>query len=240
MGEVIYNGRSSKDYGIEVETFPSYQTPKRSYEKVHVPGRNGDLIIDSGCWENVARSYLIAIGSYEIPYHILGNLVSEWLHTTTTYARLEDSYEPEYFRLAVYLNETSMTNIYNKGSEVNIDFDCKPQRFLKTGEVPIILESGGPSIIQNPTIFSSLPELHVYGTDEGSITVGDNTIELSSFGGEIIIDCDIQDAYLGDVNKNSMITLKNGVFPSLGSGGTSVSFDGGITRVEVKPRWFTL
>ena len=63
MGEIIYNGRSSREFGLEVETFPEYQTPKRSYETVHVPGRNGDLLLDGGSWENGVRSYIVAIGS---------------------------------------------------------------------------------------------------------------------------------------------------------------------------------
>ena len=47
MGVIVFNGISSKDVGIEVETFPEYTIPEREYEAIHVPGRNGDVIIDN-------------------------------------------------------------------------------------------------------------------------------------------------------------------------------------------------
>lgn len=238
MGELIFNGVSSKSIGVEVETFPEYHTPKRTYSKVHIPGRNGDLLVDGGCWENVTRSYLLAVGSYEIPYHVFANKLSNWLHSTKTYARLEDSYEPDYYRMAVYLEEATMTNIYNHGSEINVDFDCKPQRFLKIGDEPITITKS-PTNITNPTGYSSLPIIHVYGTGQGTLVINNCTITITDIGSEIILDSDIQDAYLGLTNKNSVIKVPDG-FPTLDPGVISLGFSGGIQKVEVIPKWFTL
>ena len=237
MGEIIYNGRSSREFGLEVETFPSYSTPKRSGEKVHIPGRNGDLVIDGGSWENGTRNYVVAIGSYERDYYEMGNKLSEWLNSSTTYARLEDSYEPEVYRLAIYLNEVSFTNIYNHGGEAELAFDCKPQRFLKVGEMPIVLEK--TTKIQNPTNFSSLPLIKVYGNGSGTIAIDGIQVSITEIGGSIAIDSDLQDAYAGSVNKNSMVRVPNG-FPIFPKGTSTFTIGGGITKVEVIPRWFTL
>lgn len=237
MGEIVYNGRSSKEIGLEVETFPSYQTPRRKYETIQVPGRNGDLLIDGGSWENVIRSYEVSIGSFRRSYYEMMNAVSEWLHSTHSYARLEDSYEPEYYRLAVYLEEISMSNIFNHGGKGTIDFNCKPQRFLKSGDYPITITA--QTRIQNPTIFPSLPVITVYGTGSGTLEVGDCNIQILDIGGEIVIDSEIQDAYLGVINKNPMISVPDG-FPQLLKGITDISFSGGISKVEVIPKWFTL
>lgn len=238
MGELIFNGVSSKSIGVEVETFPEYHSPKRTYSKVHVPGRNGDLIVDGGCWENVTRTYLLAAGSYDIPYREFANKLSSWLHSATTYARLEDSYEPDYYRLAVYLEEVSLTNIYNHGTEMSVDFDCKPQRFLKIGDEPIVITKT-PTNIKNPTSYTALPIIHVYGTGQGVLVVGNCTVTITNIGTEIILDSDIQDAYLGYSNKNPVVKVPNG-FPTLGPGTIPIGYSGGITKVEVIPRWFTL
>lgn len=237
MGEIIYNGRSSKEIGLEVETFPSYQTPKRSYEKVHIPGRNGDLLIDNGCWENVSRTYLVSIGSYDRFYYEMMNKVSEWLHSATSYSKLEDSYEPEYYRLGVYLEDFSISNILDQGGKATIEFDCKPQRFLKIGDESI--EITETTELQNPTGFPSRPVIKVYGTGSGTIVVGNYTIKISDIGSQIIIDSEIQDAYYDKINKNQVITLSNG-FPELNKGYTSIGFSGGISKLEVIPKWFTL
>ena len=238
MGEIIYNGRSSREFGLEVETFPDYQVPKRSYETVHVPGRNGDLLLDGGSWENGVRSYVVAIGSYEREYFEMANKVAEWLNSTTSYARLEDSYEPEYYRLAIYINEFSLSNLYNHGGDATIEFNCKPQRFLKVGDEPIVI-SKSDTKIQNPTSFSSLPLIRLYGTGTGNLVVGTHRVTLSEVSDGLTIDSELQDAYNGTANKNSVISLENG-FPELGPGLTAIGYSGGITRVEVIPKWFTL
>ncbi len=237
MGEIIYNGRSSKEIGLEVETFPSYVSPKRSYEKVHVPGRNGDLIIDNGSWENTTRSYSVSIGSYERDYYEMINKVSEWLHSSNTYTRLEDSYEPDVYRLAVYLQESSMTNIMNQGGKGTIEFDCKPQRFLKVGDNPVAITA--QTIFHNPTGFLSLPIINVYGNGSATLVVGSCTVQIHEIGGGMTIDSEIQDAYWGTANKNSMVSFPDG-FPKMNVGTTVVGFSGGITRVEVIPKWYTL
>ena len=46
MGNFKFNGTSSEDLGLVIQTPPTYSFPERELETVHVPGRNGDLIID--------------------------------------------------------------------------------------------------------------------------------------------------------------------------------------------------
>lgn len=237
MGEIIYNGRSCREFGLEVETFPSYTVPQRTVEKIHIPGRNGDLIVDGGCWENGTRSYIVAMGSFERAYFEMANKTAEWLTSATTYARLEDSYEPEIYRLALYSNAIELSNLYNKGFDATIEFDCKPQRFLKMGEEPLTFE--GPGELQNPTTFSSRPLIKVFGNGAGNVIVGKYNIAISEIGTEIDIDSETMDAYFGGTNKNLMVTLSGG-FPILPPGFVPVSFSGGVKKVEVTPHWFTL
>ena len=237
MGVIIYNGLSSKDYGIEVETFPTYQTPRKDYDIYHVPGRNGDVFIDTGAYQNVQRKYDISIGTFEIPYTDFANGLSEWLHSTVNYARLEDSYEPDYYRMAVYEEEMEFSNIYNHGGKATITFNCKPQRYLKIGEDPITVTA--KTALYNPTHFTALPIIKVYGSGAGKLVVGNYSVDISKISTSVTINSDIQDAYSGTTNKNSTITLSNG-FPKLLSGLNDISFSGGVTKLEVIPNWWTL
>ena len=138
MGIIMFNGASSKDYGIEVEHPPKYNYPERDYTIVHVPGRNGDLVLDSESYQNVERVYELAIGEYHGDFTVLANRLSTWLHSARTYARLEDSYEPEYYRMALYQEGTSIENFFHQGGRVEVTFNCKPQRFLKEGEKAVV------------------------------------------------------------------------------------------------------
>lgn len=238
MGELIYNGKSSRAIGLEVETYPNYFVPRRSYEKIKVPGRNGDLLIDNGSWENGKRTYEVSIGSFTRHYYDMAIAVSTWLHSSNaTYSRLEDSYEPDYYRLAAYLNDFDLSNLFNHGGRATLEFDCKPQRFLKTGDTKISFSKS--SSILNPTGFPSLPIITVYGTGTGTLKVGDCSVTILNIKNQIIVDSEIQDAYLNDTNRNSEIETPNG-FPKLNPGLTKIEFSGGITKVDVVPKWFTL
>ena len=154
MGVVLFNGVSSADYGIQVEHPPEYQTPARDYEVIHIPGRNGDLVIDSGSYQNVSRSYQIAIGDLEKDFTSMANAIAEWLNSASGYARLEDSYEPEYYRMAMFQDEITVENILQHAGRTTINFNCKPQRFLKSGETSLLISA--PTTLYNPTGFHSL------------------------------------------------------------------------------------
>lgn len=237
MGIVMFNGISSLDYGIQVEHPPEYQAPARDYEVIHVPGRNGDLIIDNGSYQNVNRSYQMAIGDPRKDYTSMANVISEWLHSASGYARLEDSYEPEYYRMAMFQDEISVENIMQHSGRLTIDFNCKPQRFLKSGEE--LVKITGQTILYNPTGFNSLPRIAVFGNGEGVLTIGIHTITISSINGSVVLDSEIQDVYRGTVNRNADVIL-NENFPEFVPGENSISWSGGITYLEVVPRWWTL
>lgn len=237
MGIVIFNGVSSQDYGIQVEHPPEYQTPARDYEVIHIPGRNGDLVIDSGSYQNVNRSYQIAIGSMEKDFTSMANAIAEWLHSVSGYARLEDSYEPEYYRMAMFQNEVAIENIMQHAGRTTIDFNCKPQRFLKSGEDAVRLSAN--TVLRNPTGFCSLPTITVYGSGRGVIGIGEYTVTISDINESIVLNSEIQDAYKGTSNRNLDIILSNG-FPELVPGENNITWTGGVTYVEVVPKWWTL
>lgn len=237
MGLIVYNGISSRDYHIQVEHPPGYETPERDYEIIHVPGRNGDLVIDTGAYKNVSRIYEIAVGSYFRHFTPMVNGVAEWLHSASGYARLEDTYEPEYYRLAMYEEATNIENILNQAGRATISFNCKPQRFLKSGDRTI--EISNPATLYNPTKYVALPIITVKGTGGGTLTVGDYTVTISDMESFVVIDSEMQDAYMGETNMNPYVTLDNG-FPKLIAGENKISYTGGITAVEVIPKWWTL
>ena len=234
MGVIIFNNKSSADCRIQVAHPPGYAYPERDYTITHIPGRNGDIIQDNGCYKNVERTYEV---SFDVPnedFATYANAVSAWLHSTTGYARLEDSYEPNYYRMATYQESNIFENLYNKAGTATIVFECKPQRFLKTGDNTITIQNS--LTIMNPTGFEAYPLFKVTGTS-GVLTVNGNSITFSSIDGFVMLDCELQDAYKENINKNSTIS---GTFPVLKTGSNTISWTGDITSVTMKPRWWTI
>ena len=234
MGVIIFNNKSSADCRIQVAHPPGYAYPERDYTITHIPGRNGDIIQDNGCYKNVERTYEV---SFDVPnedFATYANAVSAWLHSTTGYARLEDSYEPNYYRMAVYQESNIFENLYNQAGTATIVFECKPQRFLKTGDNTITIQNS--LTIMNPTGFEAYPLFKVTGTS-GVLTVNGNSITFSSIDDFVMLDCELQDAYKENINKNSTIS---GTFPVLKTGSNTISWTGDISSVTMKPRWWTI
>lgn len=260
MGIIKFNGISSKDIGVQVETYPNYDTPEKDYELIHIPGRNGDLVVDKGSYKNVTRTYKIAVSSPSESFSTISNRLAEWLYSPIGYSRLEDTYEPEYYRKAMFKSAVTIENVLNQAGRVNISFDCKPQRFLKVGDETqtIYLNHTNQSdesthSIFNPTAFSSLPIITIYGKGECEITIGNMIIKVNltdsmtvsegsiseSNPGIITINSDIQDVYNAVGNLNSQIHLPSG-FPKLVNDNNNFKFKGIIYKVEVIPKWWTI
>lgn len=233
MNTFTYAGTNSRTYGILIDSHTAYNSPGRDYETVEVPGRNGTLTVDNGRYKNVDVVYHCGIG---VGFHTKFNQFKAWLMSKTGYSRLEDSYHTEYFRMARVKSAPS-AEYYLKGKAgtFDVEFDCKPQRYLKTGETVQTFTSSGN--ITNPTLYTALPLIRVYGT--GTLNIGGTTIRIDSANTYTDLDCDIQDAFKGTANCNGNITLSSGKFFELAPGYNGISMSG-ISRIEITPRWWTL
>ena len=239
MGVVMFNNISSKSVGVEVETFPKYVAPQKIYEVTHVPGRNGDLVRDTKTYDNVPREYGVSIATYnQVEYSRKMAQVVEWLHSASGYARLEDTYDPDVYRMAYFKDQLSLDNIFNEAGKATLKFICKPQRYLKSGETPTTFTTSGT--IVNHTINDAFPLLNIITDDtEGTISIGNYSFEiLAGSGTHLTIDCELQDAWYLEENKNNYIALNGGEYPRIEPGTQTISFTGGIVSVEVTPRWW--
>ena len=239
MGIVVFNGVSSKNVGIEVETFPDYVAPQKIYEVTSIPGRSGDLVRDTKTYENVPREYAVSIATYDrVAFSTKMASVVAWLHSASGYARLEDSYDSEVYRMAYFKDELDINNIFDQAGRAKLKFICKPQRYLKSGEFPITFTSAGSVV--NPTINEAYPILNIVTDDtEGTISIGNYSFEiLAGSGTHITMDCELQDAWYLTENKNNYIALNGSDYPRIEPGIQAISFTGGVQSVEVTPRWW--
>ena len=236
MGIVIFNGISSNDLHIQVQTEPDYDFPEKDYEVTHVPGRNGDIVIDQGSWQNVSRKYNLAMDAGKISYTEVASKLVQWLHSASGYARLEDSYEPDFYRMAMYKDSGSISNIFNKAGQIDVEFTCKPQRYFKSGEAADIFVAS--SEYRNPTDFPAKPLIKIHGSGSGVVGIGAYTVTINDIIDGMIVDSEQQDTYKDQMNCNSKVSITE--YPKLVSGNNTISISGGVTSIEIIPRWWTL
>lgn len=229
MNTFTYNGVTSSAYGIFIEHRPVVAFPKRRIESITIPGRSGNLLFDTGAYDNVAVTYQAA---YRGNVRDTGRDIASWLYQND-YLTLSDSYDPSYFRKAVYVSPLNITDIIAVAGRAAITFDCKPQRYLLSGLTAITPTSGDDiTNLYQP----SLPIISFTGN--GVLTVGSRTVTVAGNTGTLILDSENQTASVGGNNANSLITLSDG-FPVLENGDTIVSWTG-ISNVSIIPNWWTL
>lgn len=131
-----FNGQSSLDFGVTISGGGTFDSPARSMEAVSVPGRNGDLMVDNGRYDNVEITYTAFI-AHDFKKNF--DAFRAWMLSNPGYHRLEDTYHPEEYREAAFISSLNpeMVGSYCKAGEFEITFNCKPQRFLKSGEEQI-------------------------------------------------------------------------------------------------------
>lgn len=229
----MINGVSSLDFGIVISKGNVYNAPARKYEVVEVPGRNGSVIFDEGYYENVEVSYECQVLDKN---HNLDGFRS-WLQSNIGYVKIEDTYHHKEYRMGRVSEALTMDVERMKIGTFVVKFDCKPQRYLKDGEIGV--DYTGNTIVFNPTYYESKPLIRVYGS--GILGIGNDTITIASHSLPYIdIDCEIADAYYEDQNANSYITLTGDDYPTIGPGTTGITLGTGITQITLFPRWWTL
>ena len=134
---LVFNG---VDLGKECDMFVlgkgAFGAPSRDVTQIHVPGRNGDILVDNGGWNNVDVTY----SSCCILSNFRENVAKlrGYLLANPGYHELTDPYNPDEVRYAEFrgpFTPEAFTSRGNNAGMFDLTFNCKPQRFLRESMV---------------------------------------------------------------------------------------------------------
>lgn len=228
VNSFTFGEHSTTEFGLLISKKKIYSTPARNVSFLSVPGRSGDVIVDNDSYPNIEVSYTVgckSIGSQ------LEDIAS-WL-TEPGYSKLSDTYMPNFFRLAVNVSGQSWDEQLLNFGEATLTFNCKPFRYLVSGENTTTLTTGGT--ITNPTNFSSLPYIKITGSGNVTLHVNSNSYSLSTISPNIEIDSEMMSVYRGTTLLNSKAGFDE--FPVFEPGENAISWTGTVAKVEIVPRW---
>lgn len=228
-----FNGKTSSSFGLSIEHWPDMRAPERVVDKIQVPGRNGDLTMDTGAYGNVTMEYEVYFNSGSDTFFEKTRKIFNWLLGSKGYCRLSDTYDSAVYRMALCANLEKFIDYLNKYGRSTIEFDCKPQKFLTAGETEVTLTSG------NTVTNNYMPCYPLFKvTGNGTLTVGTNALVISNNSGQTMtIDCETMNCYTGTTNRNADVTV-SGEFPRLENGSNTITFTN--TTVKMTPRYWSL
>lgn len=251
MNTLKINGNVVPD--LYIDTSEAFNRPKKNIETINVPGRNGDLVIDYGTFQNVMITYPCYIrGNFDAKFQTLMNL----LGTMSGYQRIECSNDTTHYRMGIpVIPQTPKVKRINEDGYFDLSFNCKPQRFLTSGETIINVSNG--QTITNPTGFAAMPQLifdytgtytfkfeNGYTSSNPAYRKVDATATIDGiFISSLIIDSALMECYdMGDqISANQFVTFTPNVYPILyGADGQNTTKVTTNTGFRMRPNWWEL
>ena len=200
---LTFDGENSGAYGVYITGEGVFNAPERSVEMIEIAGRNGAYALDKGNFSNIEVTYPAGIvAETEADFAEAISDFRNLLCSRRGYVRLTDEYNPNEYRLAIYKSGLDVDHEGLLTGEFNIVFDCKPQRYLTSGESAIAVTSG--NTITNPTLFESHPMLEVWGV--GEVGMNDQSVKIVSKSIGYVVVFGVQ-SYTDDEFPNDSITI---------------------------------
>ena len=252
LNETFYiDGVDARNFGIYLQKPIEFSEARPIVEIQTIPGRNGDLVFETGIYEN--RTGIASCFCLQKDVEKAISAAGRFLMAKHGYRRLETSDDPDHFWLARIENSPRIAQRMRTLAPFEISFDCKPQRFLKSGEEKIAIQYGTGKIernVYNQYGFTAFPLIHAKWTSEENNFLGlqiknendeDKSIIIYGItGNELYIDCDTRNIYNYIGNQNKLVTVDT--FPVFNPGKTYINVAAFETLeyLEIMPRWWEL
>ena len=244
MTSFTYNGRSSADFGLHIQSKNVFSAPEYDAEFISVPGRSGDIINPNRRFSNVKVNYTVFLARKNTA--ALASVLRDikgWLYSEPDrYHEIADSYDAEYFRYGVISGSLDIEEQLNKVGSFIVTFNCKPYKYSFAGQQTVAADDSTLTVT-NPTAFESRPYIKLYGSGMVTLIVQPKGQSMTSWTISAIdeyieIDSELMNCFKGTVLKNDTVTGDG--FPTLKSGNSTLSCIGDVTRIEVIPSWCCL
>lgn len=229
------DGVDSTDFGLYISGPGTFSAPAREVQTLQIPGRSGDLIVKADRLQNYDLVYPAFI-CRDFDYNIAA--LRNFLLSKASYFRLEDSYHPDEYRLALYQGpfDPEVTQRL-RAAKFDLLFNVKPQRFLKSGEKARQLGAAAAYALKNPTRFTARPLLRLYGNGTFRINTLNYYTVQNNAGQYIDIDCELMECYTGPTARNADVHYTGTDTPALLPGANDLLFTG-FTDIYITPRWW--
>ena len=224
-----FGGQSSAEFGLYLSKEPEYPLGKRKTEVFDIPGRNGKLHIDQGCYEDITLNFdLLLQGDFTT-----GDQITEWLNQGKGKPMpLTVSCWPGITFLAIPETVGSLEYQLLNFHRAKLTFTCAPQKFLEAGMMPerYPLFPGQLTVqsvqITNPGTETAAPIFRidtVSGRNIGEIWVSvfrnlddgntlESSIKIQDFSGYIVIDTETGHAYNDSGDMGTHVSYRAGEY----------------------------
>lgn len=221
------DGIAVSEYYLSVKERSEIPTAERDVEIIEIRGRHGSLTKKFG-YKN--KPLKVKFNFLEdVPFKSVFRVFKNVLLNAKI---LKFSDDPDIYNKIKNVTIETATNEVEEYGEFIVDFLLDPFDY----EEDVTINISGATTIFNQG-YEAEPYIKIYGAGTGKVYINGQSFQVT-IDDFVEVDCDMMNAYK---TVNGIISSRNGkmvgVFPILSSGENNISFDGGITKLELIPRW---
>ena len=227
---IIWNDKDSRSIaGLLICELPPITKPQVRIKETVVDGVDGSIIEELG-YESYDKTIAIGlrVGANvdEISEFFTGNGEIVFSNETDKYYRARIIKNIDYARLLRYKVAT-------------VTFRVQPFKYSRVEDERVAGSATQSMIVENIGNHTAKPLITITGTGIVELSVNGSAVCKYEFPSEkdtVILDSELQDAYLGSVLKNRKMT---GEFPIFKKGDNVVSWNGTVESIRIKrySRW---
>lgn len=198
---MTYNDIAGNDIGALVIRRPNIPAPSPKITQVSIPGRDGDLLIDDGFFDDIEIYVELNFMAPENEWNKKTRQIKSWLLSRRGARRLSfsDTEDTFYKVKNVIVGEIQRTS--KRIGAITPAFVCDPYTYFKSGAIPLPLEE----VKLNPYNLSK-PVYSIEGEKAGVLTVNGHEIKIN-VGQNLTIDTNLMITYRQDRTlQNTAIT----------------------------------
>lgn len=244
---VVFNGKDLREFLVYTSGDQTFSAPQHMYDTITIPGRNGDFKRDLGRYSNIEVQYSAWIAS---DFRNNMQALRSYLLSAEGYCRLEDTYDPDHYRLGTFEGPLDVKGYYGSTfGSFTLKFNCKPERWRKDGDNLYTLYNN--AVFYNDTDFIPRPLLIIIPNSSSiSIIVGnkEGNFQITgtglTSGSTYYIDTDLMQCYKGSISKTNYanssfdFTDRQRWFKLI-PGENTIGYSG-VKSLQIKPRWYDL
>lgn len=224
MAEIMYNGISSREFGLRIENNVVYELSSNDVEALPVPGRDGVLLVDNKRLNPVDRN---------IPFILIDEVfpkiskISEWLGAKGWH-ELELSWDSDFVYKATNINTISIEEVLRQFGKFQAVFLVHPIKYYKDSlnAQPV---SNGETVLNRGNV-PAQPKLELTGSGDGVITINGRRTVLENVQGSIILDMEKKLVYRDGLTEwDKLVREEGAVYPYLDPGNNTISWTGDFT-----------
>lgn len=234
ISELMIDGVAGSVYGVVLVTPPPMVSAPERGEWIEAGGRDGRIWRSDHAYDTLQVKLTVAI----LPGYDPADAIA-WARSARTLGFTPENWVYHVSGCDLKPSLAWWEGLPDEGWQGDLTFTAQPYRWMEP--CPAVRMTGAGTLF-NPCTAPARPRITVRGSGDAVLTVGGYTVVIDDMSGEIVIDCEQRIAVDGDgmlaTGKLSMSGPDDaGRWPRLDPGASEVSWSGGITSVEVEPRW---